>query len=460
MRLRHCIVNLAALSGALLIAACLQAQTKAPGAPSSAGIQQSPQNSAAVGSGGPSISIKRQIAGDFTYRFISDDDQMAAPTPLPAGPTPDAAVFIPIPTAIASHHPKIEIVDKARGTVAQIPVAAGQQIPLTETSFQLAHTVYVSVQHEGKAVTDAFVTIADGSHKYSMAWQLKATDNGVAQFSNAPLGAPLTVAVNYTGHPSISQTTTLLAGAAKDGFHWPTINVDWPDVPTIAPQAPAAAPAAATDHRAVDDKQAASTGDRKKENGGGFFSSLLNEVFALAVIAAIVYGFIWAFNKGHIKTLLDRAGINTAELSSGTQQQPDPFAKPAREPLTPITEGTADPFGGGAVIAAAPIASAAPAGPRLIGSAGSYSGSIFPISAGVADVGRDASCAVPLPNDTNCSRRHATLSIAGGAYTITDNGSSNGTFLNGVKIPSGAAQPVRAGDEIQIGGTRFRFEVS
>jgi pSer/pThr/pTyr-binding forkhead associated (FHA) protein len=39
---------------------------------------------------------------------------------------------------------------------------------------------------------------------------------------------------------------------------------------------------------------------------------------------------------------------------------------------------------------------------------------------------------------------------------VTDLGSSNGVFVNGVRI--GGSQPLRSGDEVQIGNTRFRFE--
>jgi hypothetical protein len=53
------------------------------------------------------------------------------------------------------------------------------------------------------------------------------------------------------------------------------------------------------------------------------------------------------------------------------------------------------------------------------------------------------------------SRRHATIERQGDEYTITDQGSANGTFINGIQI----TQPVRLknGDVVSFGGCRTRF---
>jgi len=45
--------------------------------------------------------------------------------------------------------------------------------------------------------------------------------------------------------------------------------------------------------------------------------------------------------------------------------------------------------------------------------------------------------------------------LEGGQFVIYDEGSSNGTFVNNVRVER---QPLRAGDVVQIGSTRFRFE--
>jgi pSer/pThr/pTyr-binding forkhead associated (FHA) protein len=81
-------------------------------------------------------------------------------------------------------------------------------------------------------------------------------------------------------------------------------------------------------------------------------------------------------------------------------------------------------------------------------------GQIFPI-AGETTIGRDATNGVPLAMDTTVSRRHAVIAADGGGYIIRDQGSSNGTFVNGQRVEETALRP---GDEVSIGGTRFRFE--
>jgi pSer/pThr/pTyr-binding forkhead associated (FHA) protein len=81
-------------------------------------------------------------------------------------------------------------------------------------------------------------------------------------------------------------------------------------------------------------------------------------------------------------------------------------------------------------------------------------GQIYPIS-GEATIGRDPGNAVSLSMDTTVSRRHAVIAAADGGYVIRDQGSSNGTFVNGARVTDA---PLRPGDEVSIGGTRFRFE--
>lgn len=426
--------------------------------------------SGGVGSGGNArpqigtgtvVTIRKQLTGDFTYRFVSDKDQSAAPIPLPASAAADAPIPVNMPATFTSKTALLEVVDKSRGSVARIPMSSGSAVTLTEASFKYVQTVFVAVQHEGKAVTDVLVTISNATHKYSMAWPLKATDKGIAQFASVPMGEPITVAINGAGHASISQTNTLIPGYPPDGYHWPLITVDWPDVATVAPAPlstplPVPPPSSASASREDRDSNGGAS-ERRQDNGGGWLSSLINTLLGLVVVALIIYGALWAFNKGHVKTLLDKAGINTADMSAGAAVQPSPFDKPSRAPLTPITEGTADPFTGAGTVIGAPTAAAA--GPRLVATAGAYSGSIFALTGAYSEIGRDAANTVPLPNDTNSSRRHATINSAGSEYSVTDNGSSNGTFLNGVRIPPNAPQPLRVGDELQVGMTRFRFEV-
>lgn len=68
-------------------------------------------------------------------------------------------------------------------------------------------------------------------------------------------------------------------------------------------------------------------------------------------------------------------------------------------------------------------------------------------------VGRDRGCGVRI-SSPKVSRRHARLALAGDEIEVTDLGSRNGTFVNGVKVDRGVLRP---GDLLKIGDVRFRL---
>jgi pSer/pThr/pTyr-binding forkhead associated (FHA) protein len=93
--------------------------------------------------------------------------------------------------------------------------------------------------------------------------------------------------------------------------------------------------------------------------------------------------------------------------------------------------------------------------PQLVTVAGPYAGQVFPLGAPVVAIGRDPARDIALSADSMTSRRHASIYAQGGAFVVRDDGSSNGTFVNGARIAEQALYP---GDELRVGGTTFRFE--
>jgi len=69
-------------------------------------------------------------------------------------------------------------------------------------------------------------------------------------------------------------------------------------------------------------------------------------------------------------------------------------------------------------------------------------------------LGRADDCDVCVPHES-VSRRHAVLTGAGGAWHVEDLGSSNGTFVAGVRLPKGEARAVTAGSVVMLGDARF-----
>lgn len=92
--------------------------------------------------------------------------------------------------------------------------------------------------------------------------------------------------------------------------------------------------------------------------------------------------------------------------------------------------------------------------PALLLLTGPKAGSRHEVAAELI-LGRSPSCEIPL-DDEKVSRRHARIELRAGETWLSDLGSKNGTFLNGVAV----AQKVtlRGGDQVQIGETTIVFE--
>ncbi|HVS43367.1 MAG TPA: BTAD domain-containing putative transcriptional regulator [Candidatus Dormibacteraeota bacterium] len=82
---------------------------------------------------------------------------------------------------------------------------------------------------------------------------------------------------------------------------------------------------------------------------------------------------------------------------------------------------------------------------------------LCPLEGGRVAVGRHDGNDIVLEGDDRASRLHAVLDRVGGGWCLTDLGSSNGTYVNGLRITSGRA--LRHGDEVQIGSTRLVYRV-
>jgi FHA domain-containing protein len=71
-------------------------------------------------------------------------------------------------------------------------------------------------------------------------------------------------------------------------------------------------------------------------------------------------------------------------------------------------------------------------------------------------IGRSEECDVFLV-DPSVSRTHAIVEVVDGEPNVRDLGSTNGTFVNGMRVESSA---LRSGDELRFGNTQMRFEAA
>ncbi|HEY6911289.1 MAG TPA: FHA domain-containing protein [Myxococcales bacterium] len=94
-----------------------------------------------------------------------------------------------------------------------------------------------------------------------------------------------------------------------------------------------------------------------------------------------------------------------------------------------------------------------PGTPRLLVTAGPGKGAELALGHGVATLGRGAENALVIA-DISVSRRHARIEQRAAAWVVIDEGSGNGTRVNGTPVRE---RRLRDGDEIAVGATRVRF---
>jgi hypothetical protein len=87
---------------------------------------------------------------------------------------------------------------------------------------------------------------------------------------------------------------------------------------------------------------------------------------------------------------------------------------------------------------------------------GANAGQIFPLTQPRIVLGRGVNCDIQL-QDSEVSRRHAMLEIKGESATLTDLGSTNGTFVDGVRVQ---LKGLEAHQEFSLGTTTLMFIVT
>ena len=94
-----------------------------------------------------------------------------------------------------------------------------------------------------------------------------------------------------------------------------------------------------------------------------------------------------------------------------------------------------------------------PGGVQLVCVAGTDLGHTYKLTAPTMVIGR-GSVDIAL-RSIDVSRNHARITREGNGFAVIDLGSSNGTFVNGVRVTG--LTPLRVGDRLQIGTTIFVF---
>jgi hypothetical protein len=82
--------------------------------------------------------------------------------------------------------------------------------------------------------------------------------------------------------------------------------------------------------------------------------------------------------------------------------------------------------------------------------------SAFELNSSPVEVGRALENEIQVEEDEFASARHARLTPQRDGVWLEDTGSTNGTFVNGVRLTK--ARRLEAGDVIRIGESDFRYE--
>jgi pSer/pThr/pTyr-binding forkhead associated (FHA) protein len=75
-------------------------------------------------------------------------------------------------------------------------------------------------------------------------------------------------------------------------------------------------------------------------------------------------------------------------------------------------------------------------------------------------IGAGNSNELRITNDKYLSGVHARIEQSGGQWLLSDQGSSNGTFLNGQRLTSGQARPLHHGESVRVGMSEFRVLIT
>jgi hypothetical protein len=104
----------------------------------------------------------------------------------------------------------------------------------------------------------------------------------------------------------------------------------------------------------------------------------------------------------------------------------------------------------------APPPVAAPTRGTLILVSGALAGQRVAVATSPVTIGKGPAT-IQITDDPAVSTRHAEVALRGGAFVLTDLGSTNGTFVNNQRI----VQPTRLGDGdlLRFGNTQMKFRI-
>jgi hypothetical protein len=430
---------------------------------------------ALAGQGIPSsraLTITVPEEGEYYVRLLPSPDAVEK-AQLPEHFVGKKTVINYDPTKLGKS-PRIAIDDVKRGNTAIQRLPSGGTLDVHRLDFNHVRRVEAHVTYSGRPVQTALVTLTASDQK-SQTYIIDATKRGIAIFEDVPVGKAKLTTI-YGNKLTETRDIDITTDHSGDKIIIPVAVSS--EVPTLEPEAATLSASSNTARTTPSQGPSLSnTGEASNAQGnqpttGSGVVGILGNLLGLVVAGGLIYLlYRWAQSGGMAATL-KKMGIEVSgpqvPSDAGVPWQPNLPQPPvvADPSLCPFCGQKKDETGNCAcsLTPSADIRGRSGPGtissqPRLVGTVGIYSGSVFPLSingSGVT-VGRDPNNTIFLGNDSTVSRRHASFRVDNGTYIVNDEGSSNGVYVNGVRISG--PQPLRPGDEVQIGNTRFRFEI-
>ena len=349
----------------------------------------------------------------------------------PPQKTSDASVTIKLPPNADA----LWVYDAKTGNLAQLKIADLKE--KTElTSDRLSHVarVQVNLQAQGKPVASAVVQLTDATGK-THTRVLEPSAEGVLIFERVPLGK-VSVVARYGDEGKAAQETTL---KAERETRVPIIEL-------------ALSGSVATLEVAPKGREGQGDAETPQTSRIG---AIVMFVIALALaIGVIVFLVRLATQKPQqLGEAMSKLGVELPQPTPAGQESGATAAPPMPD-LPPLESAGVDPTAA-SIGATATVIAAGPA-TRIVAMQGPYAGQAFELTGDLMTIGRDAAQAIALVNDMGVSRTHAQIVRQGDQTLIEDLGSTNGTYVNGVRV--GAPTPIKPGDTLQLGASLFRVE--
>ncbi|MBX7131879.1 MAG: FHA domain-containing protein [Fimbriimonadaceae bacterium] len=385
-------------------------------------------------------------AGSLTVQFESPAPRELwfsadLPTAAPSASQKTDEKSVVLPNEDVGAKDRLFVWDKTSGLLAELQLSgkkgSSEVLKVGPSAFNRIFRTTVRVEHGGKPVAGGMVQVEDGERKPSVF--LAPSDNGEVSFYALRLGQIKVVVQVKSGE----QTKTLPAQIF--------------DLTKPTEANPKLTVAVAEDVAVVEPAGSKTAGSKADETPKKAVETPPSRPLGTIVVylfgLAIVIGGVWFFlhyakqNPKVVEDNLKKLGVGLPDPNQdGATVDPIPVT-PQPQPIQPIIldpNATPDPV-------AAPV----PVGPRepvLIGPGGQR----FELAEGSSIVGREAGLAISLVGESSVSRSHAELVRQGERLTVRDSGSTNGTYVNGVKLTGEI--DLRPGDLVQFGAVQMRVE--